>query len=371
MTAAILCPGPSLCEFDRTANRGGDLRIGVNRAATLIPCDVWCATDYPLYERARSQVLGSPIWFTAEASAEQIDQRGIRWRGQVITCESIPDPFKTVDWDFFSLLAAIGYAVHAGCRRIEVYGADWSGVKDFDGVEAGNTRHDERWKLESSLFELARQELAGRGITIIRMRPPLFVAYYTADTPYEFEAVKLRATLEQFKLRHEIHPVPNRGSWQKNTQYKSRFIRDMLQAHHGPIVYVDVDALVLKPPVLFDELLGDVAAAKFLDQELLSGTVWFANTPICRDVVDRWIGNCEKYPDYCPPGVLRHYPQGEAAWDQRLLDLALCQTPEARFIQLPQEYTYIEDLSRERYPGLDPVILHTRGRSRLEHLVNR
>jgi hypothetical protein len=369
MKAAILCPGPSLSEFDRAAEY--DLRVGVNRAATLIPCDVWCATDHPLYERVQRQVLGAPIWFTAQASADQIHERGTRWRGQVITCESIPDPYKTVDWDFFSLLAAIGYAVHAGCKRIEVYGADWSGVKDFDGVEAGNTRSDDRWKLESNLFELARQELAARGITVLRMRPPLFVAYFTQDTPYEAEADKLRTTLERFKLRHEIHAVPNLGSWQKNTQYKSRFVRDMLGGHNGPIVYVDVDALILKPPTLLNELVGDLGAARFMDQELLSGTVWFANTPICRTVVDRWLVNCEKYPETCPPGVLRHYPDGEAAWDQRLLDLSLCQTPEARFVQLPQEYTYIEDLSRERYPHLQPVILHTRGRYRLEHLVNR
>ncbi len=200
---------------------------------------------------------------------------------------------------------------------------------------------------------------------------PRFVAYFTEDTPYAHEAELLRESFDALGLSYWIVGIKSLGNWQANTQYKSRFIRDMLAAHPDqPLVYIDVDALVLQRPTLFESLDCDVAAAKLGGWELLSGTVYFGGTPKCREIVDRWGALCEQYPQTFPGGLLPHFPGGEVAWDQRMLDLAIRQTEGVRFVELPPAYTYIDGLSTDKYPGVQSVIRHTRGSMRLRHLVD-
>lgn len=176
MKAAILCPGPSLEKFP--GRDGFDLLIGVNRAATKIAVDVWACGDWPLQQQVYENVIGSPILFTALNSSETIlhgftdaPQRHpcVPWRGEVRIFENIDPGIKSVDWDFFTFNAAIGYAVVAGANQIKAFGADWSGTKDFDGVEAGNTRTIDRWQLERWMFAEMKKELAQRGISLERI----------------------------------------------------------------------------------------------------------------------------------------------------------------------------------------------------------
>jgi hypothetical protein len=402
MKIAILCPGPSIDRFPGRHPVDGstppDLVIGVNRAATRVACDVWASGDiWPLESpmlRVNHHVIGArdvdqgggipcPIWLTATETHEWAIRNNIRWPGEIRHFDQLKPGITSIDWTFYTLFAAIAYAVceisklptpHSCPPMISIYGADWKGTNDFDGIEAGLTRDDNRWRTEREMFERLQEELAGRGIALHRIErsDPLYVGYFTIDTPYAQEADKLRQSLDRLHLPHELTGVPNLGSWQKNTQYKSRFIQQQLQQHDGrPLVYLDVDALVLRRPVLFNDLDCDLAFVRFNGEELLSGTVYFGNTPTCRKVVDRWVHNCQRFPDTFPPDLLGHYPNGEAAWDQRLLDLARIETPGVRCVELPQAYTYIEDLSRSRYPGVEPIILHTRGRSRLQHLIDR
>lgn len=204
---------------------------------------------------------------------------------------------------------------------------------------------------------------------------PLFIAYYTVNTPYQDEAAKLRTNLEAMGLEVEMTAFSSLGSWQKNTQLKSRFVRDRIVAHRvRPLVYLDVDAEVLSPPTLLDELAEtdcDIAAAKFGGHELLSGTVYFGAGPKVLEVVDRWVALCDQYPERIPGGLLPHFPRGDLAWDQRLLDVAIRQTPGVNFVELPPSYTFIFDLSRDRYPDVEPIILHSAASRRYRDAVNR
>ena len=198
---------------------------------------------------------------------------------------------------------------------------------------------------------------------------PLVVAYYTVDTPYEGEAEVLKLSLESVGYDYRVSGVPNLGSWQRNTQYKARFLRFMLEAHPGrPLLYLDVDAVVIHPPKLLDGLQADLAAVHFANRrgrpgtELLSGTLWLGNTPACWEVVQEWIRLNEQYPVTLP--------DGREAWDQRTLALAIQRVPDVHFAELPQEYTWIAELTQRYNPGLQPVILHTRGAKRFKNLIN-
>ena len=200
---------------------------------------------------------------------------------------------------------------------------------------------------------------------------PLVIAYYTIDTPYEAEAEVLKLSLESLGYSYSIAGVSNLGSWQKNTQYKAYFIQEMLQKNiNKPLLYLDVDAIMVQPPILLDDLKVDIAAVHFanrgIDQlpgnELLSGTLWLGNTSKCKEVIKKWIYFNERYP--------KKLPNGKDAWDQRTLEMAIKQTKDVNFTELPQSYTWITELTQLRCPGLNPVIMHTRGAKRFKNLIN-
>jgi len=193
---------------------------------------------------------------------------------------------------------------------------------------------------------------------------PLVIAYYTVDTPYEDEAEVLKISLESVGYSYLVCGVPNLGSWQKNTQYKSIFIRDMLERFFGkPLLYLDVDAIMIKPPVLLDNLKADIAAVHFSNgSELLSGTLWLGNTKQCNRVIEKWIRLNEQFPETLP--------NGKQAWDQRTLEMAIKRIQGINFVELPQGYTYIVELTQRRCPNVDPVIMHTRGAKRFKNKIN-
>jgi hypothetical protein len=128
-------------------------------------------------------------------------------------------------------------------------------------------------------------------------------------------------------------------------------------------LYLDVDAVMVQPPVLLDNLQADIAAVHFAKKaELLSGTLFLGNTPLCHRVVEKWININEQYPD--------KLPNGKDAWDQRTLEMAIKRTEGVCFIELPQEYTWITELTQRHAPGLSPVIMHTRGAKRFKNAIN-
>lgn len=195
-------------------------------------------------------------------------------------------------------------------------------------------------------------------------RPFLVVGYYTDGTPYQHEAEPLKLSLETMLMPYEICAVPNLGSWQKNTQMKAEFIKMMLEEHPGcPLLYLDMDATVMREPEALMNVKGDIAAVHYAKtKELLSGTVYWANTPVCHDVIRRWIEFNRRYPDVLP--------DGRPAWDQRTLEKAIKASPTCKFVELPQEYTWIIQLTQKWAPGLNPVIMHNRGAKRFKNLID-
>jgi len=63
-------------------------------------------------------------------------------------------------------------------------------------------------------------------------------------------------------------------------------------------------------------------------------------------------------------------PNGKDAWDQRTLKMAIKRISGLKFVELPQEYTWIVELTSRHCPGLNPIILHTRGAKRFKNIIN-
>lgn len=150
MRVTILCPGPSLRLY-RPGCEG--MTIGVNRAATVHACDVWAATDWPLIRETRP--LGTPTLLTIEATRESLSRRGRPWPYLVVThCGLVNETVTNAKhpWTRYTATAALFYAGWLGADRIDVYGCDWSGTKDWDGEDAGENRSDNRWAEERDIW---------------------------------------------------------------------------------------------------------------------------------------------------------------------------------------------------------------------------
>ena len=187
----------------------------------------------------------------------------------------------------------------------------------------------------------------------------IVIGFYTIDTPYEAEYHALARNLEAFGLAHEFIGIAHRGSWLHNCAAKAEVVRDFISKYPAErLVYMDVDSEVKSRPDLLWTIDADIAAVRFGGIELLSGVVVF-NGSRALPVVEKWVELCRKWPERFPAGLLPHYPKGCQAWDQRILDIAIRQTPGVRFAELPPAYNYIHDLSAQKYPGITPVILAT------------
>jgi len=179
----------------------------------------------------------------------------------------------------------------------------------------------------------------------------LIVAYFTTGTLYEIEVKRLIQSCLRFKVPYYVKPISDLGSWYLNTQYKPRFLRDMLEKFpNKSLVYLDVDAEFLQYPQLFETYCNrrDVhIAVHLLDHqkrgranaapELLSGTVFLKNSSIVREIVSNWEKECRR---------------GGMLWDQS----ALAKVLEGQAYQiLPEEYCTIFDYMSD---VKEPVIRH-------------
>ncbi|HSZ58519.1 MAG TPA: hypothetical protein VK797_22825 [Tepidisphaeraceae bacterium] len=173
-TAAILCPGTSLSATSPIGFGADVIVIAVNRASAFFPADVWAAGDYPLIEAERAHVRGMPELLTTEGAIEHLRQTDKPWPWRVLPSFESLDPHcqgagGVPQWRVFTAIAACVYAEFIGCKRIEVFGADWQGEADFDGVKAGGNRSPERWRLERNIFEnLLTPWLNARGVSLFR-----------------------------------------------------------------------------------------------------------------------------------------------------------------------------------------------------------
>lgn len=192
---------------------------------------------------------------------------------------------------------------------------------------------------------------------------PLVVAYYTKNTPYEDEAKSLRLSLDALKLEHYILGIDNLGSWQKNTQYKPRFLKHCLERYpNRPLLYIDVDAIVIKYPTEIQTLQCDLAATRYPNRgDVQSGTLFLGATGHCRYIIDQWIAMNERYPE--------KLPDGREAWDQRTLTMIINNVM-MDYRALPLEYCWICGYTARQYPHMSPVIVHTRGAYRLQSYID-
>jgi hypothetical protein len=181
----------------------------------------------------------------------------------------------------------------------------------------------------------------------------LIIAYFTKSTRYEELSQKLKQSLDEFGLPYHIQGIDDLGSWEKNTHFKAYFIKQCLENFSQDLLCVDVDAVFKAYPSLIATLECDLAYRtenfRWRKDEALSGTLFLKNNDKVRGFVNRWIELNESTP------AERMKPE---TWEQKNMQTAHREFNDLVYYNLPPEYTFIFDHTRNMYPGLHPVIEH-------------
>jgi hypothetical protein len=384
----IIGGGPSLRGFD-FSRLAGELVIGVNRAfesldpAVLYSVDtrflMWLATGkYGSDALHRfSAMHGTKVWCRERLNSG--------FGGGICVVDS--DPSERVDWTLETGLpkhnnsgfGALALAVCLGANPIYLLGFD---LKGENGRQAWHhsghpvVASDDCYARFRAVFERYADEIASMGFRIVNLNPesalrcfgfgtfddamaaeptperPIVTGYYTVDTGYEAEAREMVASAHRFGLDTDVRPVDNQGDWQRNTQYKARFLRDRVREYEGrTIVYTDADSRFVRYPALFDGPFDGIAFHLRRGRELLSGTLRIGCNEATAALMDLWVEECGRNPDM---------------WDQQALALALQRWSGPRAV-LPQEYCHIFD-SEHQPPA--PVIVHYQASRRLKREVS-
>ena len=140
-----------------------------------------------------------------------------------------------------------------------------------------------------------------------RETPPLFVSFYTENTPYEALATKLRDSLDRFGLPHRIESITSRGSWVANTGLKAETILRAWQESERPICWIDADAEILRVPYVVFGNPFDISMVRRHGWYDISSFVYFGKSTTAGRLVSYWAQLCRENRDI---------------WDQVLLTLA-------------------------------------------------
>ena len=176
---------------------------------------------------------------------------------------------------------------------------------------------------------------------MINAELPLVVSFFTNDWQYPAHGLRLEKECQALGLDYRIEEHASRGGYIENSCIKPFFIRKCLQEEKRPVLWVDVDGSILKPPVFFLDLNYDFQARKINSAHRKRiwhvGTMWFNPTPETMDFVDEW---CARTGDMTDESAL------DQTWKSRQWPL--------RTRDIPSEYFHI--LERNR-PPLDEVVI--------------
>ena len=182
------------------------------------------------------------------------------------------------------------------------------------------------------------------------------IGFYSKDTQYEEEAKEFAKSLDHFNLKYSLYPVENKGQWELNCAQKANVCMNALHDHTDNILYLDVDARIQRDPPFHeieDSIPGyAVLPVHFQDQAFLlaSGTIYFPNNQISRDVVTDWLEYQKIHPTMWDQRTLQKVHINHS---RKYLDLKWCTIADNHYTKNVK----------------NPVVYHTQASRRLKNKV--
>ncbi|PCI76936.1 hypothetical protein COB21_03665 [Candidatus Aerophobetes bacterium] len=181
----------------------------------------------------------------------------------------------------------------------------------------------------------------------------LIVSFYTLGSPYEKEASFLKQSCEKLNLDFCIEPISCQGSWEKNCCFKPTFLKEKLLKYKQNILWIDCDAIVVKPLYIFNTIDEDIAAKYIHDahashpSKLMSGTLFLKYNPRILNLLDHWEKACAE-----------QLKRDKKTWDQTVLRDVLAQDKHISLFSLPKAYCQVYDKIQNEEELQDSVIIH-------------
>lgn len=172
---------------------------------------------------------------------------------------------------------------------------------------------------------------------------PIFVNFYTGDNGYGEYCDKLIKSLKKFNLPYYVVEINSNGDkWTKICQQKPYILLKVLNEYPNKnVVWVDADAIIEKKPDLFISINKTFAVHYVGGNEFASGTLFFKNNKISRNIINDWINENNK---------------NSNVFDQVTLGKVINKKYKEHEYKLPKEYCSIFD--RRDYQNIDRVISH-------------
>tara|TARA_Y100000310_G_C20578374_1_gene761670 strand:+ start:365 stop:979 length:615 start_codon:yes stop_codon:yes gene_type:complete len=195
----------------------------------------------------------------------------------------------------------------------------------------------------------------------------LTVAFYTEDGDgYEKEVKRLTASFERCGIDHAVQKV-SEMEWQEAVCWKPEFILTCLEHFESldGILYVDADAEFMNEPdfgIFKDCHLAfhEFKRGPHHPVEVLTGTLYFANTPLVKEFLEEWATETQKWRNTDTPEQCA-WKSIWKGWENRLVSKPL-----------PPEWVWIYDDFPRRYGDRNPddiVVKHYQASRRLRNRV--
>jgi hypothetical protein len=181
---AILCPGPSLART-WVGGRDHDEVLAVNRAVGLVDRRAWWVFGDPdQFGRTLfhpGTLVFTPdrniAWLRRSRPRDELAPGGmfVPWEGCGFSdvprdaSETLVHQGRVLVRGCYSLVAALFLARFLRAGAIDLYGCDWAGREDFDGVIASPARSDARWETERRIVTTLMARLEREGIACRRV----------------------------------------------------------------------------------------------------------------------------------------------------------------------------------------------------------
>ncbi len=204
----------------------------------------------------------------------------------------------------------------------------------------------------------AAEDLFGDNAPVLPDRRGTIVAFHTPDEVYRAEAERLKVSLDRLGLEYHFFEVEPEDNWVRTTLLKPSWIATAREELTGPLLYIDVDAVVHGDPWPYvAQYAGDMAAVVYDNGQLNSATLWINDTEGARAVISSWReaansrrdadrGDLEASGDNGDQGVLK----------QVVLDEEQADSPRFEFQRLPVNLASIFDRTDSTYT-VGPVLI--------------